>query len=441
MPKTKKRTKTNLVRDENGKGSFREKAYTRKDGSVCRFWTGYLPASDKKRITGTGATPFEAMARAKAKVELYEQKLRPGQGVQVPTAAEIPRVTLADFIETVHFKSLLKNRRKESSMRRYRDMARHICSYVPEEGGLPLGERPIADVKYALLEQFMDEFRNRPRQIESDGDNYAADIRTFLKAVYTRAYNHEVVARNYAASLPVVPRPSKKHLEVKDSDIRKLFHMTSNPSVKAFILLVYEGLTISEALGVMADQIEGNKIRVRRQVTRVSNPIFDPSKPVHPRTNPRLIAALTSSLKRKGRQRTIHLTDETMRYLMASLDKAKTVKVLCDGNEISVQPVIPSRNGGIWQAHHFRATWQKLCKKAGVKMKVHDFRALLTRDEFASGTPLYELSKQLGHADTQTTEQSYLRLASTDTPNLAVSVKRADRFIQKIAVPSSDNPY
>jgi hypothetical protein len=249
MPKTKKRTKTNLVRDENGKGSFREKAYTRKDGSVCRFWTGYLPASDKKRITGTGATPFEAMARAKAKVELYEQKLRPGQGVQVPTAAEIPRVTLADFIETVHFKSLLKNRRKESSMRRYRDMARHICSYVPEEGGLPLGERPIADVKFALLEEFMDEFRNRPRQIESDGDNYAADVRTFLKAVYVRAYNHEVVARNYAASLPVVPRPSKRHLEVTDSDIRTLFHTTSNPSVKASILLVYEGLTISEALG------------------------------------------------------------------------------------------------------------------------------------------------------------------------------------------------
>lgn len=440
MPKTKKRTKTNLVRDENGKGSFREKAYTRKDGSVCRFWTGYLPASDKKRITGTGATPFEAMARAKAKVELYEQKLRPGQGVQVPTAAEIPRVTLADFIETVHFKSLLKNRRKESSMRRYRDMARHICSYVPEEGGLPLGERPIADVKFALLEEFMDEFRNRPRQIESDGDNYAADVRTFLKAVYVRAYNHEVVARNYAASLPVVPRPSKRHLEVTDSDIRTLFHTTSNPSVKAFILLVYEGLTISEALGVMADQIEGNKVHVRRQVTRVENPKFDPSKPVHSRTNPYQIAALTNSLKRKGRQRTIHLTDETMRYLMASLDKAKTVKVLCDGNEISVQPVIPSRNGGIWQAHHFRATWQKLCKKAGVKMKVHDFRALLTRDEFASGSPLYELSKQLGHADTQTTEQSYLRLASTDTPNLAVSLKRADRFIQEVAGASLDPP-
>jgi integrase len=73
-------------------------------------------------------------------------------------------------------------------------------------------------------------------------------------------------------------------------------------------------------------------------------------------------------------------------------------------------------------------------------MKVHDFRALLTRDEYASGTPLYELSKQLGHADTQTTEQSYLRLASTDTPNLMVSVKRADRFIQEVAGSSLDPP-
>lgn len=440
MPKHRKTHENNFVRDQNGRGSFREKAYTRKDGSVCRFWTGYLPASDKKRITGTGATPFEAMAKAKAKVELYELKLKPGQGFQTPAAVEVARITLADFIETVHFKSLLKNRRKESSMRRYRDMARHICSFVPEEGGLPLGERPIAEVKYALLEEFMDEFRNRPRKVESDGDNYGADVRTFLKAVYTRAYNHEVVARNYAASLPVVPRPSKKHLEVRDSDIRKLFQSATNPSARAFLLLVYEGLTISEALGVMADQIEGNKIHIRRQVTRVSNPNFDASKPEHPRTNPRQIAALTGSLKRKGRERTIHLTDETMRILMASLDKAKTVKAFCDGKEISVQPVIPSRNGGIWQAHHFRATWNKLCEKAGVKMKVHDFRALLTRDEYATGTPLYELSKQLGHADTQTTEQSYLRLASTDTPNLMVSVKRADRFIQEVAGSSLDPP-
>jgi integrase len=175
-------------------------------------------------------------------------------------------------------------------------------------------------------------------------------------------------------------------------------------------------------------------------VTRVTNPNFDPSKPIHPRTNPRLIAALTGSLKRKGRERTIHLTDETMRYIMASLDRAKSVPALCDGKEISVQPVIPSRSGGIWQAHHFRATWRKLCQKAGVKMKVHDFRALLTRDEYASGTPLYELSKQLGHADTQTTEQSYLRLASTDAPNLMVSVKRADRFIQEVARTSLDPP-
>lgn len=440
MPKNRKAHENNFVRDENGRGSFGEKAYTRKDGSVRRFWTGYLPASDNTRITGTGATPFEAMAKAKAKVELYEQKLKPGKGVQTPAAGEVPRITLSEFVESIYFKSLRKNRRKESSMRRYRDMARHVCSFVPEEGGLPLGERPIADVKYTLLEGFMDEFRNRKRRVESDGDSYAADIRTFLKAVYNNAFNHEVVARNYAASLPVVPKPSKKYLDVKDSDIRQLFHATSNPCIKAFILLVYEGLTISEALGVMADQIEGNKIHIRRQVARVTNPNFDPSMPEHPRTNPRQIAALTGFLKRKGRERTIHLTDEAMRYLMASLDKAKIVKVLCDGKEISVQPVIPSRNGGIWQAHHFRATWNKLCEKAGVKMKVHDFRALLTRDEYAAGTPLYELSKQLGHADTQTTEQSYLRLASTDTPNLMVSVKRADRFIQEVAGSSLDPP-
>lgn len=439
MPKRKKTHENNLVRGPNGKGSFRERPHKRKDGSQCLRWSGYIPAYGK-RFSGSGSTIFEAAAEAQKKIDLYENGLKTHTSPSQPVEDHREKTTLSEFIESVHFKSLQKNRRKESSMRRYRDMARHICSYVPEKGGLPLGERPIADVKYALLEEFMDEFRNRPRQVESDGDNYAADVRTFLKAVYTRAYNHEVVARNYAASLPVVPRPSKKHLEVKDSDIRKLFQATSSPSVKAFILLVYEALTISEALGVMADQIEGNKVHIRRQVTRVPNPNFDPSKPVHPRTNPRLIAALTGSLKRKGRERTIHLTDETMRYLMSSLDKAKTVKVLCDGKEISVQPVIPSRNGGIWQAHHFRATWKKLCEKAGVKMKVHDFRALLTRDEYAAGTPLYELSQQLGHADTQTTEQSYLRLASTDTPNLMVSVKRADRFIQEVAGRDNNDP-
>lgn len=439
MPKRKKTHENNLVRGPNGKGSFRERPHLRKDGSQCLRWSGYIPAHGK-RFPGSGATIFEAAAEAQRKIAVYENGLKAHVAQSQPVEDHGEKITLSEFIETIHFKSLLKNRRKESSMRRYRDMARHVCSFVPEKGGLPLGQRPMKDVKYALLEEFMDTFRNRPRESDTDGDNYAADVRTFLKAVYKRAYNHEVVARNYAESLSVIPRPPKRQLDVKDSDIRKLFQSTSNSSVKAFLVLVYEGLTISEALGVGADQIEGNKVHVRRQVTRVKNPNFDPSKPVHPRTNPRQIAALTSSLKRKGRQRTIHLTDETMRYLMASLDKAKTVKVLCDGKEISFQPVIPSRQGGIWQAHHFRATWQKLCKKAGVKMKVHDFRALLTRDEYASGTPLYELSKQLGHADTQTTEQSYLRLASTDTPNLAVSVKRADRFIQEVAGASLDPP-
>jgi integrase len=330
MPKRKKTHENNLVRGPNGKGSFRERPHKRKDGSQCLRWSGYIPAYGK-RFPGSGATIFEAAAEAQKKIDLYENGLKTHASPSQTVEDHGEKTTLSEFIESVHFKSLLKNRRKESSMRRYRDMARHICSFVPEKGGLPLGERPIADVKYALLEEFMDEFRNRPRKVESDGDNYAADVRTFLKAVYTRAYNHEVVARNYAASLPVVPRPSKKHLEVRDSDIRKLFQSATNPSARAFLLLVYEGLTISEALGVMADQIEGNKIHIRRQVTRVSNPNFDPSKPEHPRTNPRQIAALTGSLKRKGRERTIHLTDETMRILMASLDKAKTVKVLCDG--------------------------------------------------------------------------------------------------------------
>ena len=111
MPKSKNRTKKGLVRGPNSKGSFRVRPHSRKDGSQCLRWSGYIPAH-KKKFWGSGASLSEAVAAAEAKISEYQIRIYGG----LPLTDPEPIPTLQEFIENIHFKSLSKNRKKETTM-------------------------------------------------------------------------------------------------------------------------------------------------------------------------------------------------------------------------------------------------------------------------------------------------------------------------------------
>jgi len=100
--------------------------------------------------------------------------------------------------------------------------------------------------------------------------------------------------------------------------------------------------------------------------------------------------------------------EATLRFLKA---RAEYLRTNCIDN---AAPLIPSVQNG--QAKHYSSNWfrvvkAKIEKEAGVKFKLRDFRPTFTqmcldRDP----TLLSDVSKQLGHSTTRTTEKHYGRI-------------------------------
>jgi integrase len=100
--------------------------------------------------------------------------------------------------------------------------------------------------------------------------------------------------------------------------------------------------------------------------------------------------------------------EATLRFLMARAEYLRT-----NGID-NAAPLIPSVQNG--QAKHYSSNWfrvvkAKIEKEAGVKFKLRDFRPTFTqmcldRDP----TLLSDVSKQLGHSTTRTTEKHYGRI-------------------------------
>ena len=478
-----------------GNGSFRNVNKTKfdEDGKeLPASWKGYVYASDKQAIYGTGPTKKKARERAEENRVWYHLLLQNGVEGKAATARiaaarkgksaclihadlllalglkpsdpkpskplppdttsaqapscdaeasetinvdedDMPRpdITVRAFVETYFLRLAVKTKKIETRRRNER-FARMIAEYEPVRGGSRLGDREFRRVGINHVQALVAAVRDRQTSEEQEGgDNYGADFVTFLRRVLTWAHAYGFTPSDFGKVLPKISRPSgKKPLRVRSDDVQRLLNHATDPRMRAFIMLGYMSGCASEILGIPFDSIEGNTVRLEWQVGRLDNPAYDPTKPLHSRTNPKTVKALVPWLKREHRSRLIQLTDEVMSELMRSVELSKPTKVRTPQGSREVRMLIPNEAGGLWQAHHFRLQWNELCRRADVKFQAHQFRALLTREERGRGLALDHIAAWLGHSGTAVTESAYLRYEEDENPVAEVQIERAERLGQ-----------
>ncbi|HEY3780002.1 MAG TPA: site-specific integrase [Fimbriimonadaceae bacterium] len=439
-----------------------------KHGKTHTTWTGYVYASNYEHIWGTGSTQKSAEERARQNCTIYEvllssgnehaqalkqiQRLRKGplsklgyEGMLAHVRARtiaptlptpiVPAstsdkggMTLRSFVFEKHLP--YAGMGKYESERRSRRFGRMLCDWVPSNSISPLGDWLVTNLQPCHFQEMLNRMKNRDRKDDpNEGDNYLADFSGFVKKVLLMMYTYDLMHRDFRPTLPSVPRPTKKKLNKGDIEIENVFRKASDSRMRAFTTLAYLSGCLSEILGLTEECIEGNEVKIMQQLTRVPNPSFDESKLLS-RDNPKTILALVPWLKRTARKRSFYLTDELMREVMNSLDRAKPSSIydVAEKKFVVKLFVISNKDGGPWHPHDFRPQWNKLCESAGVKVNPHEFRAICVRDERKDGTSLDVLAELLGHSSSRTTELSYLRHRDDGSETKQLSLSRSKRL-------------
>ena len=166
--------------------TVRKRTWTRKsDDKRCVAWLAdYLDQHGKRH-----AKTFESQREAKAWLVATQGEV--SRGVHTP---ENSSITLAEAAES-YLAHCLAEGLEPSSLRRYRDLVRHIL-----EGADAIGSIKLAQLTTPFLEAWRD------RLVERLSRRLAGNVLARLKAILTDAMRRGAVAQNVA--LPVtVKRP------------------------------------------------------------------------------------------------------------------------------------------------------------------------------------------------------------------------------------------
>ncbi len=179
-------------------------------------------------------------------------------------------------------------------------------------------------------------------------------------------------------------------------EVNTLVEACSNLRDKFLIRLLYEtGLRIGEALGLRhEDMITGNNNQIK-VIPRYNNENYTRAK--------------------SGTERTIHVSKELMQWYSAYLIDEYPEDIDCDFVFVAIKA--PSRQEMIGSPITYRTVdnlFRRLIKKTGIKVNPHLLRHTHATELIRSGWDMSYVQRRLGHADIQTTVNTYVHLTDED---------------------------
>ena len=179
-------------------------------------------------------------------------------------------------------------------------------------------------------------------------------------------------------------------------EVNTLVEACSNLRDKFLIRLLYEtGLRIGEALGLRhEDMVTGNNNQIK-VIPRYDNENYTRAK--------------------SGTERTIHVSKELMQWYSAYLIDEYPEDVDCDFVFVAIKA--PSRQEMIGSPITYRTIdnlFRRLNKKTEIQVNPHLLRHTHATELIKAGWDMSYVQKRLGHADIQTTVNTYVHLTDED---------------------------
>lgn len=395
-----------------GTGSFKERSWTTKDGVIKKRWNGYVYASDGTKKYGTGKTQKEAERKAKEAREQYEAEL-----LKTSSPTQPQEFTLREWTE--RYIELKRTEGKaKGTVDGYKERSRYFLEFVPPGAKVRLGDMKLSQITRPHLQDCMAMVTGSRRP------NTARAIQSLLRTVLEDAVNNEVLDRNRARTLPTISAEVKDELTVNDASFAEMMEGAS-PRLRSLLLLGYMGLRIGEVCGLTWDCISGNEITIKQQLQRVADPEDDG----------RSVIAITKLKGRRPKSRTVTVTDEVMRALMATVDLAKPTKVYnqIEKRFVDALFVVPSYRGGPWQQHDAGRAFRIHRNQLGMDVIPHDLRAMMITDTIDDeNTPTKIVAAVVGHSSTRVTEDAYHRVRREKIA--PVTLKRSERLADLVGL-------
>ena len=196
-----------------------------------------------------------------------------------------------------------------------------------------------------------------------------------------------LVARNVVAAVaPVKYEKPEFQIWTAAEVVRFLEFAKASPYYPVFYTALTLGLRPGELIALHWDDVDGNKVHVRHNVSIVKN------KPV------------LGTPKTKRGNRILTLPDDTLEVLMQQGEALAQDK--CDS-----PLVFPSRTRGFLQHGNLLRTLRLYSERAEVtRVRMHDLRHTYASMRIAHGADIVRLSRDLGHANASFTLDVYAHL-------------------------------
>lgn len=395
-------------RNPSGEGSVYQRA---SDGKWCAAVT--LPSGRRKVVYGdTEKDALQARRNLLAEVDAG----RPVPLGRTPTlGAYLTRwldVRIAGEVEAGHL--------DEATADSYRQMVEgHV---------LPT---PIAKVKLTALstDDVRAWQRERLKAKSTRGKLFSPRTVGMAHGAVRRALNDamadEVIGRNVFALVRLPAGQSKPAEPVTEEDLQKVFtEMIADKRRALWLTMLAFGPRRGEALGMRwsLTDLDAATAKLRKQIRRLRGE-------VDPETGRRRGRLVEKDLKTAESRATLSLPAALVEVLREHR-RAQVAERLAARVWVDPDLIFTTSIGTALEPRNVNREWDALCKRAGVRVRLHDLRHAAASLAFAEGASIKEVQAMLRHTRYGTTADIYVNVVETVRKGTA---DRMDGVLRKIA--------
>ena len=234
------------------------------------------------------------------------------------------------------------------------------------------------------------------------GEKYVSNIRGVLSSAFNYAVENDLVYDNVVerSRLPLFEKKTFVPTIYNAEQIKTLLEYAEQTQSKACLFLfldLFTGARKGELLALTWENVnfDNNTIHICQNRTGSKKEVLE---------------NLTTPKTRNG-IRSIPLPPKVMNMLKAEKEQQENNKRLLAGHYkvYKYDYVIRKSDGSVYNPNSINRIIKKMTEKIGLPhCRIHDYRHAVASLLFENGTPLADVTTQLGHGQTSTTERIYI---------------------------------
>lgn len=271
--------------------------------------------------------------------------------------------------------------------------------------------------------------RDRLRTTSSRGKPYSARSVGMAHGAVRRALNdamrEEQIGRNVFALVPLPAGQSKPAEPPAEDEAARVFaEMIEDTHRVLWLTMLGFGPRRGEALAMRwsLTDLDAGTTKLRKQIRRVRGAEIDPE------TGRRRGRLVEKDLKTDASRATLSLPD-ALCDLLRIHRRDQVAERLAARVWVDPDLIFTTSVGTALEPRNVNRSWEAVCKRAGVKMRLQDLRHLAASLAFADGASIKEVQAMLRHTRQATTADIYVHVFESVREGTA---DRMDGVLRKI---------